>query len=290
MAKPQQNHNKLSDSLTERLQKIKNSPAYVKAYEDIEFLHRYEMRPIRLELELLKPQTILTEQKVHSTIVVWGSARLCSPEEALKKVTALESQLAHKPKDKALIRDLAAARRIQANSKYYVQARRFGEIVSKRCQREGRLEFVIATGGGPGIMEAANRGAYDVGAKSVGFNITLPFEQYPNPYITPELCFQFHYFAIRKMNFMMRSKALVVFPGGFGTMDEMFEMLTLVQTGKRKSYPIILFGPEYWKKAMNLEFFAEEGVIDWEDLDLIQYVDTAEDAWNRIASFYKIKP
>ena len=280
---------KTPDDLQKRMENLKNSPAYIKAYEDVEFLHRHEMRPIRLELELLKPQTLLSEQKIHSTIVCWGSARLCSPEEARTKLALVEAEFSKKPKDKVLLRKVAAAKRLVQNSKFYEQARKFGEIVSRYGQRDGQLEFVIATGGGPGIMEAANRGAYDAGAKSIGFNITLPSEQYPNPYITPELCFQFHYFAIRKMNFLMRSKGLVVFPGGFGTMDEMFEMLTLVQTGKRKHYPVILFGREYWNRVIDFEYLAEEGVIDWEDLELLQFADSAQEAWDIIVKFYKLK-
>lgn len=270
-----------------RLRRIEESPSYIRAYEDLEFLKRKDLRPVRLQLELLKPELILTEQGIHSTIVVFGGTRILEPAEAGARVEAAREKVAARPGDAAAARDLAVAMRVQAKGKYYDEAREFGRIVTGSCQTEGRLEYVIVTGGGPGVMEAANRGAYDVDGKSVGMNITLPLEQAPNPYITPELCFQFHYFAIRKMHFLLRAKALVAFPGGFGTFDELFETLTLVQTLKVERLPVLLFGKEFWEGAVNFEYLAQEGVIDFDDLGLFSFVETAEEAWRRIMDFYK---
>ena len=244
---------------------------------------------MRLQLELLKPELILQEHNIRSTIVVFGGTRIVAAPEAKARVAELEGQLEARPRDLKLGQRLETARRILAKSKYYDEAREFGRIVSRNCQLNGQCEYVIVTGGGPGVMEAANRGAYDVGAKSVGMNITLPHEQHPNPYITPELCFQFHYFAIRKMHFLMRAKALVAFPGGFGTFDELFETLTLVQTLKVGPLPVLLFGREFWQSAVNFDFLAEEGVIDPADVGLFSFVETAEEAWKKIADFYRIR-
>jgi uncharacterized protein (TIGR00730 family) len=234
----------------ENLTRILASPSYVRAEEDLAFLARPELRPVRLQLELVKTETILREQGISSTIVVFGSTRLGS------------------------------------ETRWYREARELGRIVSSTCQVGGACDFVITTGGGPGIMEAANRGAHDVGAKSVGFNITLPHEQAPNPYITPELCFQFHYFAVRKMHLMLRAKALVAFPGGFGTLDELFEALTLVQTRKTPRIPVVLVGREYWETLVNWRFLAENGAIDAADLDLFLWADTGAEAWRLIIDFY----
>lgn len=265
---------------------IHSAPSYIRAYQDIEFMTREELRPLRLQLELLKPEMLLEENHIHSTIVVFGSARIVSQQDGEERLRHLKAALRARPRDKELRLQLQAAQRLLAHSKYYEEARRFAAIATRAAQADTRREFVIITGGGPGIMEAANRGAYDAGGKSIGLNITLPHEQDPNPYITPELCFQFHYFAIRKMHFIMRSKALVVFPGGFGTMDELFETLTLVQTGKKERIPILLFGPEFWNRVVNFRALAKEGVISAADLDLIRYVKTAEQAWDAIQTYW----
>ncbi len=266
---------------------LKKSAAYAKAYEDVEFLNRNELRPVRLQLELLKPELIQFEHGVHSTIVVFGGTRVTPVEVTRETIKSLERRLKARPSDKNLATQLAVARRVFAKAKYYDEARKFGSLVSSQCQLGGGCEFVIVTGGGPGIMEAANRGASDVGAKSIGLNITLPHEQEPNVYITPELCFQFRYFAIRKMHFLLRAKALVIFPGGFGTLDELFEALTLVQTKKMPPLPIVLFGREFWDEVINFQFLVNEGVIDAADAELVHYVETAEDAWKYIQDFHK---
>ncbi|MGH9867311.1 MAG: TIGR00730 family Rossman fold protein [Candidatus Polarisedimenticolia bacterium] len=273
----------------QRIERLKKSPAYMRAYEDLRFLNREDLRPVRLQLELLKPELMLQEQGIRSTIVVFGSTRTVEKADILPVVQALEKKAAREPHDAQVKDSLAVARRLLAKTKYYDEARAFARLVTTAYQVDGRGDYVIVTGGGPGIMEAANRGAYDVGGKSIGLNITLPEEQFPNPYITPELCFQFHYFALRKMHFMMRSKAMVAFPGGYGTMDELFEALTLVQTGKIKSLPVILFGKEFWTKAVNLEFLRDEGVIGPQDLDLFRYAETADEAWHKIQDYYREK-
>ena len=270
----------------QRLKRILESPSYIRAYEDVEFMQRSELRPVRLQLELLKPEMILSEQKINSTIVVFGGTRIAEPSEAKRKVEEARTALGAAPDDPILKRDLAVAERISAKSRYYDEAREFGRLVSGSCQTDGRRDYVIVTGGGPGVMEAANRGAHDIGAKSIGMNITLPHEQAPNPYITPELCFQFHYFAIRKMHFLLRAKALVAFPGGLGTFDELFETLTLVQTMKVDRLPVLLFGREFWEGAVDFRYLADEGVIDFADLDLFSFVETAEEAWHLISNFY----
>jgi uncharacterized protein (TIGR00730 family) len=270
-------------------EEIYPSSYYLVAYEDIEFLNRDDLRPVRLQLELLKPELIMEEHKIVSTVVVFGSARLLSREEAEKNLADVEKKAARNPDQSDTQQELARARRRVENSRYYEEAREFARIVSSTCQLDrGNCDFVVVTGGGPGIMEAANRGAYEAGAKSVGLNITLPFEQKPNPYITPELCFQFHYFALRKMHFLLRTKALVVFPGGFGTLDEMFETLTLIQTQKMKTIPVLLFGQSYWNQAFNFKFLVEQGTISPEDLQLVSYVETAAEAWQKITDFYEI--
>lgn len=259
-------------------------PSYQLAYEDDDFMAQDEMRPIRLNLELQKAELILQEHKIESTIVVFGGTRILEPKECRKKIRLLKEELAKKPRDPKLLRKMAIAKRVQAKSGFYDEARRFSELVSCESQANGG-EYVIVTGGGPGIMEAANRGADECGAKSIGLNITLPMEQSPNDYITPELCFQFRYFAIRKMHFLMRAKALVAFPGGYGTLDELFEALTLVQTDKTQNIPIILFGRNYWTQLINFEFLVAEGTIDEDDLHLFKYADTAEEAWQLIKEY-----
>jgi uncharacterized protein (TIGR00730 family) len=270
-----------------RLHNITNSPSYTKAYEDIELLNRPELRPVRLQLELLKPELIQAEHGIVSTIVVFGGTRVLERKEARARVRQLERQAQSRPADKKVASRLKTARRLLHKAQYYDEARRFAAIVSQSSQSDTVRRYVIVTGGGPGIMEAANRGAFDVGAKSVGLNITLPREQFPNPYITPDLCFQFRYFAIRKMHFLLRAKALAIFPGGYGTFDELFEALTLVQTKKIPQLPILLFGREFWSQAINFEFLVDEGVIDPDDAKLVQPVESAEEGWAYIQQFYR---
>lgn len=252
------------------------SPSYRLAYSDEEFLLRDELRPVRLQLELLKPDLLQEERGIHSTVVVFGSSRIPDEKTAIERLQAAEQLAMATPADSALARRVTVATRVLHNVKYYNEARKLARLItqdSKQC------ELVVITGGGPGIMEAANRGAADAGGISIGLNIVLPFEQQPNPYITPELCFQFHYFAIRKMHFLKRARALVACPGGFGTFDELFEALTLIQTRKIKPVPIVLLGREYWQRIINFEAMVEEGVIEEGDLALFQFVDTAEEAW-----------
>lgn len=259
------------------------APSYRLAFMDHDFLLREELRPVRLQLELMKPEMIQQEQNIESTVVVYGSARFIDSETAGRRLEATEAEAAKNPSNPVIQKELAEARRAVANSKYYDEARKLAALISKNCQGPNKITHVIITGGGPGVMEAANRGAHDVGAKNIGLNIVIPLEQGPNAYVTPELCFQFHYFAIRKMHFLIRAKALAAFPGGFGTMDELFETLTLIQTRKVKKIPILLFGTEFWKKAINFEAMVEFGTIAPEDLKLFKYVDTAEQAWEEIA-------
>ena len=269
------------------LDRIQSSPAYLKAYEDPKFMQRHELRPIRLQLELLKPEMVLAQNKVKSTVVVFGSARVVPPDQARKELAEAQAKAKAAPGDYDLAQAVKAARMKVGFSAYYEEARRFAAIISRAQRSDKRLEFVIVTGGGPGIMEAANRGAFETGCRSIGLNITLPHEQYPNPYITPELSFQFHYFALRKMHFMMRSKALVAFPGGYGTLDELFETLTLVQTGKKRPIPIVLFGREFWERVIDFDFLAETGMISWEDTRLFKIVEKAEEGWAFIQNFWK---
>lgn len=264
------------------------SASYRLAFEDTDFLLRQDLRPVRLQLELLKPELLQQQHGIKSTVAVFGSARIPAPDVARAALAAAEAAQQERPKDRECARKLAVARRMMANSRYYDEARRFAAIVTSTCLNEEVCDFVIKTGGGPGIMEAANRGADDAGGKSIGLNIVLPFEQEPNAYITPDLCFRFHYFAIRKMHFLTRSKALVVFPGGFGTLDELFEAATLIQTGKIERIPILLFGREYWERVINLDAMIAEGMIAPGDKDVFTFVETAEEAWGVIADFYRL--
>jgi uncharacterized protein (TIGR00730 family) len=271
-----------------RIDAILASASYLLAEQDLAFLERDEARGVRLQIEYLKPQTLLQEHAIRDTVVVYGSTRIPEPAATRRSVEALRQALETDPRDAVLIRKLAVAERILAKSRYYEIAREFGRIVGSSCDNDGtRSKLAIMTGGGPGIMEAANRGAFEVGAKSVGLNINLPHEQYPNPYITPDLCFRFHYFALRKMHFLLRAKALVAFPGGFGTLDELFEVLTLVQTRKIKPLPIVLVGEEYWRRAVDVGFLADEGVIDAEDRELFWFAETANEIWNSILHWYE---
>jgi uncharacterized protein (TIGR00730 family) len=260
---------------------ILSSPSYRLAEQDVALLARPELRPVRLQLELLKPELILSEQNVRSTIVVFGSTQVGERGQAQRRLEAAKEALAADTQNAAKRRAVERAQRLADKSKYYDEAREFARLVSAAGQSEPPRDWVVITGGGPGIMEAANRGAFDVGAKSVGLNITLPAEQMPNPYITPSLCFQFHYFALRKMHFLLRAKALVIFPGGFGTIDELFDALTLRQTKR-----IILYGREYWDRVINFQFLADEGVIEDEHLTLIHYAETPQAAWDLIRHFH----
>src|ERR1700674_980369 len=271
----------------QRVQRILESHSYRLAEADPEFLSRDEARGLRLQLEYLKPETLLDEQGIRHTIVVFGSTRICEPGAARRNVEALRAAQAAAAGDEAITRRLAIAERILAKSRYYQVARDLGRLVGEACEKAAdRSKLMILTGGGPGMMEAANRGAFDVGAKSLGLNISLPHEQYPNPYITPELCFRFHYFALRKLHFLLRARALVAFPGGYGTFDELFEVLTLVQTRKIKPIPVVLVGETYWRRAVDMDFLVDEGVIDPEDRDLFWFAETAQDIWNGILHWH----
>jgi uncharacterized protein (TIGR00730 family) len=251
--------------------------AYRLAFTDTEFLLREELRPVRMQLELLKPELVQQQHRIESTIVIYGSARVLSPGEAQSRLD-----------ETRVLGDAAAVRRAEtglAMSRYYDEAQRFAALVTTRS-RQHDTPIYIVTGGGPGIMEAGNRGAYEAGGKSIGLNIVLPQEQVPNPYITPELCFQFHYFALRKMHFLMRSIALVCFPGGFGTLDELFEVMTLQQTGKIRRRPILLFGQEYWSRLIDFDLLVDSGMIAPQDKQLFHYVETAEQAWAMLEAHY----
>jgi uncharacterized protein (TIGR00730 family) len=251
-------------------------PAYRLAFRDTDFLLREELRPIRFQLELLKPEMLLDEAGIGSTLVMYGSARIPAPEEADAVLAAATTP------EKRLV-----AERLIAKARYYEEARRLAQIASRSAVVEdGKRHFVICSGGGPSIMEAANRGAADVGAESIGLNITLRHEHTPNAYVTPHLSFQFHYFALRKMHFLLRARAVAAFPGGFGTFDELFELLTLIQTGKMQPIPILLFGADFWGRVVNFAALAEEGVISPADLGLFHVVETAEEAWGHITAFY----
>ena len=270
----------------QRLEKIAHSPSYRVAYRDVDFLSDPKLRPIRMQLELLKPELIFEEQEIRSTIVVFGSTRIVEPAVAAHNLELAKARLADTPDDPRRRRAVDRAERVAAKSGYYDLARQFARLVSE-CQKNDGCDYVVVTGGGPGIMEAANRGAHDVNAKSIGLNIRLPREQAPNSYITPELCFQFHYFAMRKLHFLLRAKALVVFPGGFGTLDELFDALTLRQTGRMQDVPIIIFGREYWERVIDFRFLADEAAIADEDLDLFRFADTAQEAWDMILRFHQ---
>lgn len=279
----------LDENVLGRLQQaIMQSPGYRLAENDPELLTRDELRSVRLQLEFLKPELIMQEHRIRSTVVVFGSARILPGQQAraqLKQLLELRKQAA--PAQTAeLDRKIAKAERQLHYAHFYEEARRFAELISCQFQQNSVRDYVVITGGGPGIMMAANQGAFDVGCESIGLNITLPHEQAPNPFMTPELAFRFHYFALRKMHFMHRAKALLAFPGGFGTLDEVLEALTLVQTSKVGPIPIILFGQSFWEKVLNLPFLVEEGMIDAEDARLVTYVEKAEQAVDILKAFY----
>jgi uncharacterized protein (TIGR00730 family) len=272
----------------ERVRALLSSPSYRQADEDIEFLNRDGVRFVRLGLDYLKPELSLVEHGIAHTIVVFGSTRITEPAAARRRVAECRKSAADDPANNDACRALRRADRFLELSKYYDEARRLGQIVGGQRQQASDCQVVIMTGGGPGIMEAANRGAYDVHAKSVGLNITLPHEQYPNPYITPELCFKFHYFGLRKLHFMHRARALVAFPGGYGTIDELFDALSLIQTRKIEPIPIVLVGKEFWTRAFDINFLVDEGVIDPEDANLFSYAETADEAWEGISQWYQV--
>ncbi len=254
--------------------------SYRLAYTDDQFLLRDDLRAVRLQLEWLKPDLIQEELGVESTVVVFGGARFPEQSIANEKLESAKTVLSKNPNDADLIKKYEIAKAVVENSRYYTEARELAKKITKASIASGGNQFIIVTGGGPGVMEAANRGAADVGGKSIGLNIVLPFEQKPNTFITKELCFQFHYFAIRKMHFLKRARALVAYPGGFGTLDELFETLTLIQTKKIKPLPIILMGRNYWTKLIDFDFLVEQGAIDECDLSLFEIVDSADEAWN----------
>ena len=248
------------------------APAYKLAINDVDFMCSEELRPIRLQLELLKPEILLQEQGIESTVVLFGGARIPEPGG---EAWAAKTEIAKK--------------NLEKNAKFYDEARKFAQLASKESAKSDYSEYVVVTGGGPGVMEAGNRGAQDVGAPSIGLNIVLPHEQAPNEYVSPELCFNFHYFAIRKMHFLMRAAAVAVFPGGFGTMDEFFETLTLIQTGRMERVPVLLFGKSFWERVINVEALAEEGTISPDDPDLFHVVDSAAEGWDIIAKHYGLE-
>lgn len=268
------------------IEKILRSPSYQLAYKDSDFLETPALRPNRMELEFLKPELGFQAQGVRSTIVTFGSTRIWDAESAQARLEAAETKLAQDPANPALQREVDQAKRLLEKSRYWEMAREFARIVSSASQQGEACDYIVLTGAGPGIMEAANRGAWEVGAKSAGLNIQIPMEQLPNPYVTPELCFQFQYFALRKFHFLLRAKALVVFPGGFGTIDELFDALTLRQTHRMQEIPIILFGRQYWEQVINFQFLADQGMIDDEDLKLFSFAETPQEAWQIIQSFY----
>ncbi|MEP0390993.1 TIGR00730 family Rossman fold protein [Erythrobacter sp.] len=274
---PAQEESRFTDEAPDRTPQTEH-PAYKLAFSDTEFLLRDELRPVRFQLELLKPEMLLDEARVGSTMVMYGSARIPSAEDAQAKIDAA------KDGDEW---DQKVAANLAKKAKYYEEARKLARLVSEKAIiEEGKRQFVVCSGGGPSIMEAANRGASDAGGESIGLNIVLPHEQAPNPYVTPYLSLNFHYFALRKMHFLLRAKAVAVFPGGFGTFDEFFELLTLIQTGKMKALPILLFGKDFWTRVIDFEAIAEEGTIAKKDLELFKWCETADEAWDHIAEFY----
>lgn len=271
--------------MSQEKQILEKESSYIKAYEDVDLLKADVMRPVRMQLEVLKPELYLKHFKVEETIVCFGSARVREEAEAQEKLTAAEKALAQNPDDKNLQNRVYEAKGLLRLSKYYQVARDFAKLVIEKAGDR----FAIVTGGGPGLMEAANRGSFENGGRSIGFNITLPHEQRPNPYLSKNLAFLFHYFAIRKLHLVMRSKAVVVFPGGFGTFDELFEILTLVKTGKKQDIPIVLVGKEFWNNVVNIKALSSYGVISPEEAESCTFAETAEEAWDIIAKFYNIK-
>ena len=277
-----QNRSDDQELVRKNLELIISSSNYQLAHEDRELLNSDEMRGVRMLLEINKPEKILEEQNILSTIIVFGGANLSDKSSIESRIEIAKNSLTKNPRSSSLERELARLKNLQSISHYYDSAREFAKIVSRQNQKEHCNSHVIVTGGGPGIMEAANRGAFDADCKSIGLNISLPNEQHPNAYITPGLCFKFNYFALRKFHFVMRSVAAVFFPGGFGTFDELFELLTLRQTGMKTEIPIILFGRDYWSKVINFQFLSDHGLISDEHMNLFQYADSASEAWDII--------
>ncbi|MBS0524090.1 MAG: LOG family protein [Proteobacteria bacterium] len=273
----------------EALARILASDSYREADEDLGFLSENETRGLRLQLEYLKAETLLSRHDIQHTIVVFGGTRVLEPQAARRRLDECAAAAAAAPGDPQAQQQLAHARRLADNSRYYDIARALGRLVGRSGANRGQGCTVIMTGGGPGIMEAANRGAHDVGALSVGLNITLPREQFPNPYVSPALALRFRYFALRKLHFMLRAKALVVFPGGFGTMDELFEILELSQTRKMQPVPVVLVGESYWRRAFDPDFLLEQGMIDPEDRELFWFAESAEAAWRGILAWHERK-
>ena len=269
-----------------RIQALLDAPSYRRADQDVDFLNLDEAHGLRLHLDYLKSELLLKAQGVRSTVVIFGSTRITEPASARRHVEQLERALQDQPDDMTLQQQLTTARRIEFKSRYYREAQTLGRLVSESGADTLDCRLVVMTGGGPGVMEAANRGAFEAGAKSIGLNIDLPLEQFPNPYISPELCFRFRYFALRKMHFLQRARALVAFPGGFGTLDELCETLTLIQTRTIKPGPVIMVGRESWERAIDFDFLHEEGVIAREDREIFWYAETAEEAWQGILDWY----
>ncbi|MBW2282155.1 MAG: LOG family protein [Deltaproteobacteria bacterium] len=269
-----------------KVRAILQSESYRRADEDVDFLNAGETRGVRLQIDYLKPQVLLDRHAVEHTIVVFGGTRIIEPAAAAHEVERLRQTIRERPGEEDLGARLARAERILAKSRYYDVAREFGRLVGESGDGPEDCRLVVMTGGGPGVMEAANRGAHDAGAKTIGLNIDLPHEQYPNPYVTPDLCFRFHYFALRKLHFLLRAKALVAFPGGLGTLDELFETLTLIQTRKIEPIPVVLVGREYWRRAFDVDYLLDEGVIDAEDVDLFWFAEDADEVWQGIQSWY----
>ncbi len=278
--------NKKNIQIRERnLNLILDSNSYKLAQEDINLLKSNEMRGVRMLLEITKPDLILEEEKIISTIIVFGSAKIIENSSAEKMLAAVKKSLEKFPTSNKLKSKYTKLKRMLSLSHYYESAKEFSKLASINNQDRQCNSHVIVTGGGPGIMEAANRGAFEADCKSIGLNIRLPEEQFPNPFITPGLCFRFNYFALRKIHFVMRSVAAVFFPGGFGTLDELFELLTLRQTGMKSDIPIVLFGRKYWERLINFDYLVENGLISEEDLSIFQYADTASEAWEIIRSY-----
>jgi len=272
-----------------RVAAILESAAYRQADQDVDFLNQYDTRGVRLQLDYLKAELLLEQHRIAHTIVVFGSTRVPEPAPARQQVESLRQQQLRDPTDPEIRRRLAIAERIADKSRYYEMAREFGALVGRAGEGRESGRIVIMTGGGPGLMEAANRGAHTRRHASVGLNVSLPHQQYPNPYITPDLCFRFHYFALRKLHFLLRARALVVFPGGYGTLDELFETLTLVQTHKIEPLPVVLVGEAFWCRAVNFEFLVAEGVIEEADRELFWFAESAQDIWAGILRWHEMR-
>ena len=272
--------------VAENMERILASPSYLLAQEDPALLTKEEMRGVRMLLELGKPELSLQADKIHSTVIVFGGTQIVERTAAERRLSEARRAAVAAPGDRRVAREVERSQRLLDHAHFYDSAREFAKLVSIDNQCESQRDYVVITGGGPGIMEAANRGAFDVGCKSIGLNIKLPAEQQPNPFITPELCFQFKYFALRKFHFILRAAAVVLFPGGFGTLDEMFETLTLRQTHRMQPVPIILFGHDYWSRVIDFQYLADSGVIADHHLDLFTYAETPAEAWQQILDFH----